>query len=96
MNAYPTNPPVYHADLYRIGDEEEYEDLDLEAEAAEGILIIEWAERAGSLLEDADLDVTIGYRSDTERTIDIKTRDPDREQEMKHLLAGDGTGRNSL
>ncbi len=39
-------PPVWHVDLYRIEDSGEIEELGLDA-AEEGVLIVEWPERAG-------------------------------------------------
>lgn len=39
-------PPVWHVDLYRLEDEGEIEELGLDA-AEEGLLIVEWPERAG-------------------------------------------------
>lgn len=43
--ATATSPALYHADLYRLTDPEEVADLALEAQAADGVLLIEWAER---------------------------------------------------
>jgi tRNA threonylcarbamoyladenosine biosynthesis protein TsaE len=39
-------PPVWHVDLYRIEDLAEIEELGLES-AADGLLLVEWPERAG-------------------------------------------------
>ncbi len=92
VNAYPTDPPVYHADLYRIHDEDEYEDLDLESEAADGVLIVEWAERAGSLLDEADIDITISFLDDSNRRIRLKSSNPDNERRLRqYLTAGAST-----
>jgi tRNA threonylcarbamoyladenosine biosynthesis protein TsaE len=41
--------PLWHADLYRIEDESEIEELALD-EAGEGALVIEWPERLGAAL----------------------------------------------
>ena len=38
--------PLYHADLYRLTDPFEVVDLHLEEQAADGILVVEWPERA--------------------------------------------------
>lgn len=92
VNTYPTVPPIYHADLYRIDGEEEYADLDLEAEASDGILVVEWAERAGSLLEDADIDVTISYIGESDRRITIVMNDQSAESRLKALLDEDSPG----
>jgi tRNA threonylcarbamoyladenosine biosynthesis protein TsaE len=40
------DPPVWHVDLYRIEEAGEIEELGLDA-AEEGVLIVEWPERAG-------------------------------------------------
>ena len=40
------DPPVWHVDLYRIEDSSELEELGLDA-AGEGVLVVEWPERAG-------------------------------------------------
>ena len=40
------DPPVWHADLYRIEDAGEIEELGLD-DAEEGLLLVEWPERAG-------------------------------------------------
>ena len=35
---------MIHADLYRLGSSSEVEDLDLEGEAADGVLVVEWGD----------------------------------------------------
>ena len=40
------DPPVWHVDLYRIEDVAELDEIGLEA-AADGLLLVEWPERAG-------------------------------------------------
>src|SRR5690606_3428471 len=40
---YPTVPPVVHADLYRLNDEDDVYELGLEARRQEGhVLVVEW------------------------------------------------------
>lgn len=39
-------PSLYHADLYRLTDPAEVEDLHLEEQAGDGVLVVEWPERA--------------------------------------------------
>jgi tRNA threonylcarbamoyladenosine biosynthesis protein TsaE len=41
------DPPVWHVDLYRVDDVGELDELGLDA-AAEGVLLVEWPEKAGS------------------------------------------------
>ena len=51
VQEYPGRVPVFHPDLYRMGDAAaELSDLGLDEMLAEGVAIIEWADRAeGSL-----------------------------------------------
>lgn len=37
--------PLYHADLYRLGDADEVAELALDEQAAAGVLLVEWPER---------------------------------------------------
>ncbi len=39
-------PSLYHADLYRLTDPQEVEELRLEDQAGDGVLVVEWPERA--------------------------------------------------
>ena len=55
-----TAAPVYHLDLYRLGATSELVYLGLEDYiGAKGILLIEWPERAESVLPRPDVDVTM-------------------------------------
>ena len=40
--------PVLHVDLYRLDDPAEVEELGLEDERGDGVLLVEWPERAGA------------------------------------------------
>ncbi len=50
---------LYHADLYRLGTPEEVADLALDAQAAEGVLLVEWPERGLAALPAEHLLVVI-------------------------------------
>ncbi|MCE5326507.1 MAG: tRNA (adenosine(37)-N6)-threonylcarbamoyltransferase complex ATPase subunit type 1 TsaE [Planctomycetaceae bacterium] len=50
VHEYAGRLPVYHLDLYRLGGPEEFVDLAVEEMLAEGVVIIEWAERARQYL----------------------------------------------
>ena len=43
-----TRLPVVHADLYRIEDPSELEELGLDDQLVDGALLVEWPERAGA------------------------------------------------
>lgn len=56
-NEYPTCPPVFHADVYRLA---QGSDLPEELDEAEGLLALEWPERlAASALTPDRLDVEL-------------------------------------
>jgi tRNA threonylcarbamoyladenosine biosynthesis protein TsaE len=51
VQEYPAAVPVYHLDLYRMGSPEaEIGQLGLEEMLADGVVLIEWAERAEAAL----------------------------------------------
>ena len=51
VQEYPAAVPVYHLDLYRMGSPEaEIGELGLEEMLADGVVLIEWAERAEAVL----------------------------------------------
>ncbi|MGC9454561.1 MAG: tRNA (adenosine(37)-N6)-threonylcarbamoyltransferase complex ATPase subunit type 1 TsaE [Phycisphaerae bacterium] len=51
VQEYPASVPVYHVDLYRMADPgAELADLGLEEMLAEGVVLVEWADRAGEAL----------------------------------------------
>lgn len=52
--------PVYHVDLYRIGNEEELYYLGWD-ELDAGLRLVEWPERAPGLVDRADIRVSLGY-----------------------------------
>ncbi len=50
-----------HADLYRIGDPSEVDELGLDDDPDRTVLLVEWPDRAGSALQGARLDVTLSF-----------------------------------
>jgi tRNA threonylcarbamoyladenosine biosynthesis protein TsaE len=54
------DPPVWHVDLFRIEDRSELGELGLEA-ADEGVLLVEWPERAGSSTWTEALELTLDF-----------------------------------
>ncbi len=62
VEPYETVPggPVFHLDLYRLGDTQELAYLGLgDYLSVQGILLIEWPERAEAQLPPATLDITL-------------------------------------
>jgi tRNA threonylcarbamoyladenosine biosynthesis protein TsaE len=72
VNEYEGRIPLYHVDLYRLSGVTEVADLDLDAYLyGPGVTVVEWAERAGELLPDDTLHVSITLNEDQSRAIRI-------------------------
>ena len=69
MNIYEAACPIVHFDLYRLTSEEELEDIGFYeyAEATEGIVLIEWAEKFPDAMPADHLSVRIEALNDEER-----------------------------
>ena len=60
LHEYVTNPTIYHFDLYRLTGEEDLEAVGyFEALDAEGIVFIEWPDRAGDFLPKERVDIRL-------------------------------------
>ena len=68
--------PVFHLDLYRLGDAQELAFLGLgDYLSAEGILLIEWPERAEAQLPLATLDITLTTKGSGRKAM-VRAADP--------------------
>ncbi|MCH8615521.1 tRNA (adenosine(37)-N6)-threonylcarbamoyltransferase complex ATPase subunit type 1 TsaE [Sphingomonas sp. SM33] len=62
------DPTVWHVDLYRVEDISELDELGLDA-AAEGVLLVEWPERAGVAAWPYALRLTLDFAEDGARRL---------------------------
>ena len=70
INEYPGRLPVFHVDLYRIGDPLELDEIGLpDILHGENIVAVEWAERLGKDLPGEHLAVAFSIISDDVRRI---------------------------
>ena len=70
---YGPEATLHHLDLYRIDDERELLDMGLEeAFGPHGIVLVEWPERAPSLVPPAAFDVTIDGAGEGPRSVVIE------------------------
>jgi tRNA threonylcarbamoyladenosine biosynthesis protein TsaE len=68
LHEYPGRIPLYHLDLYRLGDEEEIEELGfLDYIYGKGLTVIEWPDRLGNLMPDSRLHIELEPVSATAR-----------------------------
>jgi tRNA threonylcarbamoyladenosine biosynthesis protein TsaE len=61
--------PVIHADVYRLGSMNEFDDLDVLELASDGVLIIEWGEAVEAALPPDHLRVEFDVAGDGSRTL---------------------------
>ena len=73
VNEYHGTKTIYHLDLYRLTSMEEIIDLGYEdiLDTPNGIVLIEWAERAGSMLPDEHIAIHLSHDGEDLRSITI-------------------------
>jgi len=76
---------LYHADLYRLENPEEVEDLDLARSSEDGVLVVEWPERAPEWLPREYLLIQIEHVDENERRIRLSARGRRAEQILQRL-----------
>jgi len=73
IHEYPTDPPIYHVDLYRLNTEQEALEVGIEEYLrGRGVCIVEWADRIERLLPPRALAVHIEVVSETARRFTIR------------------------
>lgn len=74
LNIYQGRRAVYHFDLYRLRDIDEFLSMGFdEFLSLGGICCIEWSERIKCYLPDNCVKVSISHKSETERKIEIES-----------------------
>ncbi len=72
LHEYQGRIPLYHMDLYRLTGEYEIESLGFsEYLYGNGLTVIEWPERLGSLMPPERLHVTLAISGETSRTANL-------------------------
>lgn len=73
LNIYEGDCPVYHFDLYRLRDSEEFVSMGFdEFLSLTGVCCIEWSERIESLLPKNVISVTMEHAGDGRRKITVQ------------------------
>jgi hypothetical protein len=67
VQSYETRVPVHHFDLYRLGHEDELDELGFEDAFANGVALVEWPERAGTRLPQSALTVELIHEGEGRR-----------------------------
>lgn len=77
MSEYAGRLPLFHLDLYRLDDAADaLAGGLLDDRQAEGVALVEWAERLGPALPVSRLDVVIDGTADEPRRIALRSADP--------------------
>ena len=66
--------PMTHADIYRLGSSAEIDDLDLPAEASDGVLVVEWGDAAEQAFGEDHLLVRFVVEDDGARRLELVPR----------------------
>jgi tRNA threonylcarbamoyladenosine biosynthesis protein TsaE len=70
VHQYPSQPPIFHLDAYRVGDEDELLDLGIEEMMeSDAITVIEWADRFPQLLPRDCLSIHFDLGTDSDHRI---------------------------
>jgi tRNA threonylcarbamoyl adenosine modification protein YjeE len=73
---YPTDPPVFHVDLYRLrSPARELAGLGLEEMLSQGLVIIEWADRAAEALPRPRWQIDIAVTGRSSRRLSLRRID---------------------
>lgn len=77
VNEYPGEQPLYHFDLYRVSDPIELFEIGFDDYLSrDGLVVIEWGEKAGYLLPERYFLVTFRILSDQDREVHISLVEP--------------------
>ena len=79
---------LYHADLYRLENPLEVEALDLDRSTEDGVLIVEWPERAPEHLPREHLLVRLSHAGPRQRMLALEPRGARAATLARELLAG--------
>jgi tRNA threonylcarbamoyladenosine biosynthesis protein TsaE len=64
-------PALVHVDAYRLGGAVELDDLDLDADVADSVTVVEWGHGVAERLADAYLEVVLTAGADDARTVTL-------------------------
>lgn len=92
LGEYQGRLRLYHADLYRLEDPAEVEELALVEYCAEGALVVEWAERAWEVFPSEHLLVRLEIAGARDRDLAFEARG-ERYERVLAAFAGAGRGR---
>lgn len=74
LGEYAGRETLFHADLYRLDEPEMVEDLAMDELVADGVVAVEWPERADSRLPEEGLMIRFAIEADERRSLALEPR----------------------
>ena len=88
LHEYQGRIPLYHMDLYRLAGEDEIESIGLqEYFFGNGVTVIEWPEKLGSLMPAERLDLVLVISGETSRTANLTGRSDLWQKKVAEILS---------
>lgn len=86
IQEYAARLPIYHFDAYRLKNALEFQDLGVhEYFAGDGVCLVEWADRAPSVLPPERLEIRITITGEETRRFDLTAHGPRHGALLAHL-----------
>lgn len=90
LKPYKGSIPLYHFDLYRLDTLEEMTDIGLmDYLPGDGVTVLEWGDKAGTLLPAERLDIDFSYEGESDRLVRLCPKGTDWEQRVGSLKGTD-------
>jgi tRNA threonylcarbamoyladenosine biosynthesis protein TsaE len=89
LHEYPGRLPLYHMDCYRLTGEDDVEGAGLldYLESCDGVCVIEWPERLGTLMPDDHLAITLTPGQGEERQLELVARGRAWQERWQEILS---------
>lgn len=92
MHEYPGTIPLYHIDCYRLTGEDDVEESGLmDYIVADGLAVVEWPDRLGSLVPDERLDLEIRVIENDGRKVTITAEGKSWQERLDSVLKASTT-----
>jgi len=89
LGEYPGRVKLYHADLYRLEDPDQVAQLALDEISSDGVLAVEWPERAGDrVLPEEHLRVDFEVTGENSRTLRVSAEGQRAQEVVKAMSDG--------
>lgn len=75
VQEYPARVLLFHADLYRLGDAAELDEIGLFERGADGLVVVEWADRMPEVVPPEALWVTLAIEGPETRRVRVHARE---------------------